>query len=289
MLIEAGRVYGRGANDMKGTLASCLIAIQEFACEKIRPCGSISLMLTSDEEIMGEKGTKRLVEHLAAKGTKIDGCVLCESCSPGASGEYVKVGCKGSLNVAITSRGEQMHVAQAGVIGNHIHGFVAYLQEISSRNLDSGTARFDKSFSNITSIDVGNAVRNIAPAEAKALLNIRFNDAWTFDTLEQYLIDHAKPYPGLSFSFERFGEPFLGAGAEFIEFLSKSVEKVIKRKPAIGTCGGNSDALFIRQLTDVAEIGSPLSGAHIANEYISLEDLFVLKRIYKQIMIDFFS
>jgi succinyl-diaminopimelate desuccinylase len=279
-----GMLFGRGVNDMKGTLASCLAAISEFL-EAKRPEFSLSVMLTSDEEIMGDNGTKRVVDFLKSRGEKIAGCVLCESCSPGASGEYIKIGCRGSLNVDFTSTGTQCHVVSGKLHGNHLHDFVDFLSRFAKTGLDHGNVNFAPSDIEMTSIDAGNGVRNIIPAVSTAKFNIRFNDEWTFERLEQFIRD-ATP-SNVSVLFECFGYPFIGSNAEFVEFLAKAMRGVIGKAPEIGTAGGNSDALSIHDITNVVEIGTPIAGAHVVNECIPSADLLKLKRIYLSVMQSF--
>lgn len=279
-----GVLFGRGVNDMKGALASCLAAISEFL-EDRHPEFSVSVILTSDEEIMGDNGTKKVVDFLKTRGEAITGCVLCESCSPGASGEYIKIGCRGSLNVDFTSTGTQCHVVSGKLHGNHLHDFVDFLARFVKIELDSGNANFTPSDIEMTSIDTGNGVRNVVPAVSTAKFNIRFNDEWTFERLEQFIRD-ATP-SNVSVSFERFGEPFLGTDTKFVEFLANAMESVIGRRPEVGAAGGNSDALSIHKITNVVEIGTPIAGAHIVNECISAIDLLKLKRIYLKLMQSF--
>lgn len=277
-----GLLLGRGTNDMKGPLSACLSAISEYIKEA--PNFSISVMLTGDEEIMGENGMKKLVEYLKQKNEKITGCILCESCSPVKAGEYIKIGCRGSLNIDIKSIGEQCHVVSEKFRGNHLHQFVRYISKFCDMLLDEGNPNFAPSDIELTSIDAGNLVRNIIPQEITAKFNIRFNDIWNFDKLEKFI---RESFPGFVVEFERFGMPFIGSNQEFIEFLSKSINRSIGKTPEVGTSGGNSDALSIRDITNVVEIGSQISNAHIVNEYISTRDLAKLKKIYYNIISDF--
>lgn len=276
-----GLLYGRGTNDMKGPLSAAFAAISDFINNE-SPKFSISVILTSDEEIMGDDGTKKVIEFLQKNGEKIDGCVLCESCSPGQSGEYIKIGCRGSLNIDFKSKGDQCHVVSGNVFGNHLHDFVAFLSKFSQIKLDNGNSNFSPSNIEMTSIDVGNNVRNIIPHTAIAKFNIRFNDHWTFEKLEDF-IKNLLP-ENITVEFERFGYPFVGSDLNFIEFLSNSIFETIAIKPTVGTSGGNSDALSISKLTNVVEIGSPISGAHIVNEFISISDMEKLRKIYFNII-----
>lgn len=281
--VRNGKAYGRGTNDMKGPLSACLSAVSDYIrANSDTASASVSFLLTSDEEKMGEYGTKSVVRFLKENNEQIDLCVLCESCSPYGAGDYIKIGCRGSLNADIRSQGEQCHVANALTVGNHIHNFVNILNDLCHQPLDNGSDNFEPSSLQITSLDsMQNTTRNIVPGFVEALFNIRFNDNWTFETLEQYILSKTV---GLQVEFERFGLPFIGCSMPITQSLQKIVSKVIGRIPEIGTKGGNSDALFIKEIANVVEIGAPLSEAHIIDEYIKLEDLEILKRVYSAIL-----
>ena len=274
---NSGKLYGRGTNDMKGPLSAALAAIHSYINNN--PKSSVSVMLTSDEEVMTDNGMKSLVNELMNKDEKIDCCVLCESCSKYNSGEYIKIGCKGSLNIDLISTGEQCHIASGN---NHVNKFIALLNNLINNKLDNGTAQFEESIINITSIDIGNNIRNIIPPSASAKLNIRFNNNWTHDSLERYII--SKLPSNIKYTFERFGYPFIGASIEYINKLKSIIESTINKSVTIGTYGGNSDALSIHEITEVVEIGSPLAQAHIMDEYITIEDMEKLYKIYKAIL-----
>jgi succinyl-diaminopimelate desuccinylase len=279
-----GNFYGRGANDMKGPLAACLAAISDFVNE--RPNISLSLMLTSDEEVMGGNGTKKLVTELLPQGEEITGCILCESCSPHiTSGSYIKIGCRGSLNVDFVSQGAQVHVVNGKILGNHIQRFISFLHEFLNIQLDSGSSEFPASSMEITSIDVANITRNVIPSVATAKINIRFNNLWNFEKLEQFIRERIPK--NVTVSFERFENPTICSDQNFIHLISESITKSSGYKPEIGSLGGNSDAIYIKKITNVVEVGSPISGAHIVDEYISAEDLRLLRKIYYDIMVNF--
>ncbi len=293
------KLYGRGTNDMKGPLSAALAAVYYYINNN--PKSSISVMLTSDEEVMTENGMKSLVKTLINQREKIDYCIVCESCSKGNTGEYIKIGCKGSLNIDLISHGEQCHVASCN---NHINRFIKVLNDLVNNDLDNNKEQIDptkllhdnneqfnpiasnilqeKSIINITSIDIGNNVRNIVPASAHAKLNIRFANIWNHDDLEQYIV--SKLYNNIEYKFERFGYPFIGASIKYINKVKSIIEKVLNKQIEIGTDGGNSDALSIHEITEVVEIGSPLAQAHIVDEYITLEDMEKLFNIYKAIL-----
>ena len=276
-----GKLYGRGTNDMKGPLASALSAIARFL-NRNTPDFSISVLLTSDEEIMSEHGTNSVVDWLISRDEKIGGCILCESCSPKNAGEYIKIGCRGSLNVDFTSIGAQCHVANGRQYGNHLHDFVAFLSQFSNTSLDNGSANFAPSDIEMTSVDVGNDIRNVVPSVATAQFNIRFNDNWSFDDLEDFIT--TKLPQNVSVKFKRFSAPFIGANDDFIKFCSSVITKAIGVVPEYGTYGGNSDAVSIRRITNVVEIGTPIANAHIVNEWCTVEELRILESIYYELI-----
>jgi succinyl-diaminopimelate desuccinylase len=279
-----GIFYGRGTNDMKGPLSSALLAISDFVKTSGREKISISVLLTSDEEVMGRDGSMKVVKLLKNEGESITWAVLCESCSPGLAGEYIKTGCKGSLNVDITSNGRSCHVVNAKILGNPLHNLIGVLNELSGLRLDEGTADFTQSDIEITSIDTDNEIRNLIPRSATAKLNIRFNDLWTFEVLEDLITKVAN---GNDVSFQRFGSPTVCRNYKFINFLSRAICEIVGKSPEFGTIGGSSDAFFIKDITDVVEIGSSISEAHTENEFISAEDLIKLRNIYLNILNNF--
>jgi succinyl-diaminopimelate desuccinylase len=241
------------------------------------------MILTSDEEIMGGNGTNKVIDFLKAKNEKITGCILCESCSPGdKSGNYIKIGCRGSLNVDLISYGAQCHVVNGSAFGNHIHKFISDLHELLHKTLDTGDDIFPPSSIEITSIDTGNDVRNVIPSQLHAKLNIRFNRAWSFEDLEKYIVDS---FPGnIEVIFERFRGPIICAQPEFISYIRESITEITGSAPEVGAFGGNSDAIFIGDITDVVEVGSPVIGAHTIDECIDEEQLDLLEQIYLRIL-----
>ena len=278
-----GKLYGRGTCDMKGGIATVLAAITEYLSQN-KPNFSISVMLTSDEEIMSSDGTKSVVEYLKSQNEKITGCVLCESCSPEKAGEYIKIGCRGSININLTSQGTQCHVINGIKYGNHLHSFVKLLSKIVSEKLDDGNECFDRSDIELTSIDVANKVCNIIPPFATAKLNIRFNNNWTSQQLIDYIDNIVSP--SVVAKYECCGEAFIGSNMNFINFCLNAVKQCTNGAVSFGTKGGNSDAQFIKDITQVVEIGSSIREAHIANEFISISDLELMKKIYKKILIE---
>ena len=281
-----GMLYGRGTNDMKGPLSSALFAIYDFVTNNHFDF-SISVLLTSDEEVMTSDGMLSAVNFLQNQNEKITCCILCESCSPESAGEHIKTGCRGSMNIDLTSKGKQLHVVNSKDCGNHIHEFVACLAKLQAIDFDHGNEHFSPSNLEITSIDTANPTRNLIPAESCAKVNIRFNNEWSTNTMQQFIKQQLPN--NIDVAFQTFGEAFVGASERLISFCSESIKQITKKKPTFGTSGGNSDALSIKKITDVVEIGSKLSGAHIANECISKKDLTKLYVIYLNIIKNFAS
>ena len=285
LVVSHDKAIGRGTNDMKGPLAAVLKAISDADLTN----KTISVMLTSDEEIMGEYGTNSIVNFLLQKNEKITGCVLCESCAKGNAGEYVKIGCKGSLSVDVMSKQEQCHVSIARYSGNCVNNLISFLNDLLP-DLDDGSENFEPSSAQLTYLQTPDVKsRNVVPNQAMALLNIRFSDRWSFDSLENHIMSMAAKKSGITVEFLRCKEPFIGSTERWTKMLQNSVHRAIGVRPECGTYGGNSDAVFIRKLCPVAEIGSSIHNAHISNEYITLQDLNKLYTIYSQIIEDFFA
>ena len=276
------KAIGRGANDMKGPLAAMMQAILEADCDV-----PLSIMLTSDEEIMGEHGTNAIVDFLKKSDEQIAGCVLCESCSKDCAGEYIKIGCKGSLSVDVVCRKIQCHVAMARYLGNCVNNLVSFVNDLL-QGFDNGNENFEPSSVQLTYLKTPEInSRNVVPNVAMALLNIRFCDLWCCESLESKILYMSKQYSDIAVDFHRGKEPFIGSTKEWTVFLQKSMQNVIHKIPECGTYGGNSDAVFIKDLCPVVEIGSPIANAHMSNEYILISDLEKLKNIYLQIIKDF--
>ncbi len=281
--IEDGILYGRGACDMKGAVAAFIAA----AARHGTPRGSISVLITGDEEGEATDGTVRVLEWMAENGHIPDACIVGEPTNPHAIGDVIKVGRRGSLNATITVRGVQGHVAYPHRAANPIHPLVAALAELSQHRLDEGTPHFEPSSLQITSIDVGNAARNVIPAEATAKLNIRFNDLHTGASLAAWISDVvARHCQNATLETRLSGEAFL-AGAELGARFAAIVERVAGRRPRLETGGGTSDARFIARYAPVAEFGLVGASMHKVDEHVPLADLELLTDIYAAILADF--
>ncbi len=289
-VIEDGVLYGRGACDMKGAIAAFTAA-----CARLLgagpPRGSISLLITGDEEGPATDGTVRVLEWMRQHGQIPDLCIVGEPTNPAALGDIVKIGRRGSLNAAITVRGVQGHVAYPHRARNPVHGLVAALAEMTSTPLDAhagmpGSGAFEPSSLQLTSVDVGNQAANVIPGSAQARLNIRFNDRHTGATLSDWLRTTVERHaPGAEIVIAISGEAFLTPPA-FGERLARTVQRVTGRAPKLDTGGGTSDARFIARFAPVAEFGLVGATMHQADESVPVADLALLADIYGAMLQD---
>ncbi len=286
--VRDGVLFGRGAVDMKGGIAAWVAAVSRVLTEG-EPQGSLSLLITGDEEGPALNGTKRVVEALLAEGERIDACVVGEPSSAQLLGDMIKVGRRGSLNTWITVRGRQGHVAYPDRAANPAPVLARLLASLDAHVLDRGYEAFQPSNLEITTIDVGNTATNVIPAEARARLNIRFNPAHTGDGLMQWLDDmarQAEAASGLSISLEHqcSGEAFLTQSGSFVGAVQDAVEAVAGRRPEASTTGGTSDARFIRQLCPVLELGLVGQTMHQIDERVPTAELLALTDIYRRVI-----
>ncbi len=278
--VRDGVLYGRGACDMKGAVAAFLAAIPQEP-----GAGSIGLLITGDEEGPATGGTARVLEWMAAHGHIPDFCLVGEPTNPARLGEVIKIGRRGSLNAHVTVAGVQGHVAYPARVDNPVHRLVRALADIASTRLDEGTAWFEPSSLQVTSVDVGNAATNLVPAEAAARLNIRFNDRHTGASLEAWLrtvlARHAERF---TLDVTVSGEAFLTAEGAGTNRLAAAVASVTGMQPSFDTGGGTSDARFIARYCPVAEFGLVGQTMHQVDEQVPVADLHLLARIYAAIL-----
>jgi succinyl-diaminopimelate desuccinylase len=284
--IDGGILYGRGAADMKGGVAASLAAVLEFLGGRHAPFeGSISFLITGDEEGPAINGTKKAVDWLAARGERPDCCILGECTSEAAIGDTIKIGRRGSLSCKLTVRGVQGHSAYPDKARNPLPALIDALNLLKSKPLDAGTAHFQPSNLQITSIDTGNPVSNLIPALATARFNIRFNDLHTSDSLKAWIggeVSAALRDTGIDYTlgFEPASESFVTEPAGFVQKLSAASQAETGRQPALSTAGGTSDARFIKDLCPVAELGLLNATAHKVDESVPIADLETLTLIY---------
>ncbi len=282
--IRGGALYGRGACDMKGAIAAFIAAVGAHLADGPAR-GSISLLITGDEEGPATGGTVRVLDWMAEHGHIPDFCLVGEPTNPGALGEVIKIGRRGSLNAVITVHGVQGHVAYPARADNPVHRLLRALAALTATPLDEGTTWFEPSSLQVTSIDVGNPATNVIPATARARLNIRFNDAHTGAALEAWLravlAQHAERF---DLDVTVSGEAFLTEPGQATDRLRAAVEQVTGLFPRLDTGGGTSDARFIAKYCPVAEFGLVGATMHQADESVPVADLDALARIYRAVL-----
>lgn len=281
--IDGGRLYGRGAVDMKGAIAAFVAATARFLAAG-QPRGSISLLITGDEEGPATNGTPKLLRWLAERGERLDACLVGEPTSAEAFGDMVKIGRRGSLNARLTAFGAQGHVAYPQQADNPVHRLVRMLAALIETPLDSGTAHFEPSSLQLTTIDVGNPTTNLIPAKATAGFNIRFNDAHSGAGLERSLRERLAPFGPHELTVSVSGESFLTPPGRLSETVSAAIESVCGRRPELSTSGGTSDARFIKDICPVVEFGLRNATAHKVDEHVGLTELEDLTRIYAGVL-----
>ena len=282
--LRDGAVWGRGACDMKGAIAAFLAAIPAD-----NP-GSISLLITGDEEGPATGGTVRVLGWMAERGHIPDFCLVGEPTNPARLGEVIKIGRRGSLNARIRVEGTQGHVAYPARADNPVHRLVRALAELIAAPLDAGTDWFEPSTLQVTSADVGNAATNLVPAAATARLNIRFNDRHTGRSLETWLREtlarHAERF---TLEVSVSGEAFLTAPGPHTERLAAAVAGATGVTPRLDTGGGTSDARFIARHCPVAEFGLVGATMHQIDEHVPVTDLHALRDTYAAVLRAFLS
>ncbi len=291
--IDDGKIYGRGALDMKGAIAAFLTGLDAFL-DTGAAFGSISLLLTSDEEGPARDGTARALAAILSQGETIDDCLVGEPTSRRHLGEAIKIGRRGSLSAHLTVAGRQGHVAYPGDALNPIPLLARIISRLPDGDLDRGSRHFSPSHLEITSVDVGNPAGNVIPARAAARLNIRYNDTRTAAGLETWLEDHCRAAlgnaeAGCHIEFEHGGECFLTEPGPFTDCLIGAVADETGRTPELSTAGGTSDARFIHKHARTAELGLAGTSLHQIDEHVPLDDLKTLGRIYARVLARYFA
>jgi succinyl-diaminopimelate desuccinylase len=285
--LDDGKLYGRGAADMKGAIACFAAAALDYVKAKGEFDGSISLLLTGDEEGPSINGTNKVLAWMDEKGACPDHCLVGEPTNANRIGDTVKIGRRGSLNGKLIVRGIQGHVAYPHLANNPVKGLVLALARLYDTPLDYGTAHFAPSNFEATSIDVGNPATNVIPATAEARFNIRYNDKHTPDTLQALLreqIELALAGTNLPFTldFEPPSHSFLTKLGALDALLSEAVHEVSGLTPALSTDGGTSDARFIKAYCPVVEFGLLTATVHKVDEHVAVADLKQLTAIYRR-------
>ena len=292
--IADGVLFGRGAVDMKGAIASKLAAVLDhLAANGGEPKGSISFLITGDEEGIAVNGTVKLLQWAAARGEKFDHCILGEPTNPERLGDMVKIGRRGSLNGALIVAGTQGHVAYPALADNPVRRIVAVMTAVMAEPLDAGSAHFEPSNLEFTSVDVGNQTVNVIPSEARARFNIRFNDCHTQASLKA-LVETRVRAAAQGGRFRIEWEPsnadvFLTKPGPFVELVSNAIAEVMGRQPELSTAGGTSDARFIKDYCPVMEFGLVNATMHKIDERVATDDLAALTAIYRGILDRYFN
>ena len=277
--VERGDLlHGRGAVDMKGAIAAMVAAVAEVPAE----AGTISFIITGDEEGPALHGTRALIDYMQAEGIQPDLCLVGEPTSVNRLGDMVKIGRRGSVNIFIDVDGTQGHVAYPHLADNPLPKLVAILAELDSLTLDTGTKWFQPSNLEITDINVGNRAHNVIPAAGAARVSIRFNDLHTGKSLSERVMAIAEKHGGRARPIIS-GEPFLTEPGTFSKLVSTAVEAETGIAPELSTTGGTSDARFLRSLCPVIEFGLCNATMHKRDEAVAIPDLTVLTRIYARI------
>ena len=282
---------GRGAVDMKGAIAAFIAAAEAFLARRGAGfTGSISLLITGDEEGVAINGTRKVLDWLAARGEAIDACVVGEPTNPERLGDMIKIGRRGSMTGRLTVEGVQGHVAYPHLADNAAHRLVALLAGLTARPLDDGTEHFQKSGLQITTIDIGNPTTNVIPGVAKATFNIRFNDVWSSARLKDWVKQTLDAVdPNYTLAWEVSGESFLVPPGRVSDCLSAAIHAVTGRTAELSTTGGTSDARFIQAYCPVAEFGLVGATMHKVDERVDLADITGLTAIYRSFLDRFFG
>jgi succinyl-diaminopimelate desuccinylase len=277
--VRGGLLYGRGAVDMKGSIAAFVAAIPATSA------GRISLIITGDEEGPAIFGTVALIDHMRAKGLIPDLCLVGEPTSVNQLGDMVKIGRRGSVNIWITVPGTQGHVAYPHLADNPVPKLVRMLARIDALSLDEGTDWFQASNIEITDLEVGNPATNVIPFAAKARLSIRFNDLHTGEALVALITEIARTeFPQTEIVARISGEAFLTPPGALSDMIVAAIADVTQITPTLSTTGGTSDARFLSKLCPVVEFGLPNATMHKLDEAAAIEDIATLTAIYAEII-----
>jgi len=292
--VKNNRLIGRGANDMKSSIACFISAVSQFLSKNKKINGSISFLITGDEEAQAVNGTKKVVDYLIKKKEKIDFCIVGEPTNPTKLGQMIKIGRRGSLSGKLEIYGTQGHVAYPHLSKNPINSLVSICSQLKAKPLDNGNKHFQSSNLEFTSINVDNKAHNVIPARASTQFNIRYNNFYTAKTLKKKIISIVKPICAKNktkykIDFLASGDSFLTKPGPTIQMAKKIIKKITKINPVFSTTGGTSDARFIKKIAPCLEFGLVNKTMHRVDESVSLLDLKKLTKIYKNILIEYFK
>lgn len=284
--IKDGNLFGRGASDMKSAIAA-FVAACDRVLKELEPNGSLSLLITGDEEGPAVNGTRKVLDWLRARGETLDFCVVGEPTNPQEMGQMIKVGRRGSLHGMLSVTGIQGHVAYPHVAHNPIPDLVKVLAELNKEPLDAGNERFQPSNLEIVNIDVGNDSHNVIPEQASARFNVRFNNEFTPESLKDELT-RRMARAGVKYDIDWWvsGDSFLTEAGPLSDAVSKAVAARTGRTPELSTTGGTSDARFIKDMCPVVEFGLVGATMHKIDEHVAVSDINTLTDIYTDVILD---
>ena len=293
-IIKNNHLIGRGANDMKSSIACFISAVSKFLKKTKKVNGSISFLITGDEEDLAINGTKKVVDYLKKKKEKIDFCIVGEPTNPKRLGEMIKIGRRGSISGTIIISGSQGHVAYPHLSNNPINTLVKICKKLNEYKFDKGNKNFQPSNLEITSMNVDNTATNVIPASARAQFNVRFNNLHTSSSLKRKINSIVKNLSKknkckFKINFHVSGESFLTKPNKTLFMARKIIKKVTKKTPVFSTTGGTSDARFIKKISPCLEFGLVNKTMHKVDECVSLKDLKNLTKIYQNILEDYFN
>ncbi len=293
-IVRNNKLIGRGANDMKASIACFVAAVSRFKNQNKNFKGSISLLITGDEEGIALNGTKRVVKYLKRKKEKINFCIVGEPTNPNKLGEMIKIGRRGSLTGRLTVIGSQGHVAYPHRANNPSNTLIKILKRIKDLKLDRGTKNFQPSNLEVTKINIDNHADNVIPGSADAVFNIRFNDKHSSSSLKRKLNKIFKAVTKTNKSkfkvnYEVSGEAFLTKPNKMTSMIQNTIKKITGIKPKLSTSGGTSDARFIKNIAPCLEFGLVGKTMHKIDESVSVSDLKKLTKIYENILVSYFK
>ena len=292
--IKNNHLIGRGANDMKSSIACFVSAVEKFLKKRKKFNGSISLLITGDEEGFAINGTKKVVDYLKKKKERINFCIVGEPTNPNKLGEMIKIGRRGSISGTIIITGAQGHVAYPHLSNNPINTLVKICRKLNEQKFDKGNKSFQPSNLEITSINVDNKASNVIPATARAQFNVRFNNLHTSSSLKKKINSIVKNLSRknkckFKIDFHVSGESFITKPNKTIYMARDIIKKITRVKPQFSTTGGTSDARFIRKISPCLEFGLVNKTMHKVDECVSIKDLKNLTKIYLNILEDYFK
>jgi succinyl-diaminopimelate desuccinylase len=292
--VRDGLLYGRGAADMKSAIAAFVAAVARLGKPPEGFKGSVSLLITGDEEGAAINGTVKLLEWLKGRGEKIDHCIVGEPTSVGRAGDTLKIGRRGSINFQVIVTGAQGHVGYPQKAKNPIPVLAELVTQFAAHKLDKGSEHFDPSTLSFTSMDVGNTATNVIPGEARAAFNIRFNDKHTPESLQHWVEDRAQRIAQgsgcrIDITSQTSGVSFLTAPGKFTQMISDTVASVTGQAPFFSTSGGTSDARFIKSFCPVVELGLAGTTMHKADECVPVTEIAALTEIYAVLLAAYFA